>query len=192
MENRSDPIYTKTGDAGQTGLFDGTRVSKADPRVDAYGDVDELNAWLGFVRAHDPGADLDQLLAIIQRDLFALGATLADPRHRIAARVQKAAIDESHVTRLEQAIDAFTDEVPKLRRFILPGGSIAGASLHLARTVCRRAERVIVALSDMEGETVSTALIKYVNRLSDFLFVASRFANDNGAGDVLWSPGQNR
>jgi cob(I)alamin adenosyltransferase len=184
VENRSDPIYTKTGDAGQTGLFDGTRVSKADPRVDAYGDVDELNAWLGFVRAHDPGADLDQLLAIIQRDLFALGATLADPRHRIAARVQKTAIDESHVTRLEQAIDALTDEVPKLRRFILPGGSIAGASLHLARTVCRRAERRIVGLGP---DDVPAITVKYMNRLSDLLFAMARAANTRaGAPELEW------
>src|SRR5262245_22564566 len=145
---RSDPmkIYTKTGDTGETGLFDGTRVSKADARVEAYGAIDELNAWLGVIRSHQPGVDVDALLQDIQRDLFALGALLADPTHRIAPRVNKASIDADDVTRLEQAIDRLETTLPKLRRFILPGGSPAGARLHLARTICRRAERRIVAL----------------------------------------------
>jgi cob(I)alamin adenosyltransferase len=139
-------IYTKTGDTGETGLFDGTRVSKADPRVDAYGGVDELNAWLGVVRANGPGRDVDELLISIQRDLFALGSILADPAHKISARVNKATLGPAEVERLERAIDTFETDLPPLRRFILAGGSPAGAMLHLARTVCRRAERSIVAL----------------------------------------------
>jgi len=167
-------IYTKTGDSGETGLFDGTRVSKANPRVQAYGDVDELNAWLGVVRAHGVGADLDRVLTDIQRDLFAVGAVLADPSHRIAARVDKARLMPDDVTRLERAIDAFEAELPPLRRFILAGGSPAGASLHLSRTVCRRAERAVVAL----GLTAEEAfVITYINRLSDLLFVMARLVN---------------
>ena len=175
-------IYTKTGDRGETGLFDGTRVSKADARVEAYGDVDEVNAWLGLVRAQQPGPELDTLLDQIQRDLFALGSLLADPRHRIAARVEKAAIDEADVTRLEQAIDRLEATLPKLRRFILPGGSPAGAMLHLARTVCRRAERRIVALGAAEPVAIT-----YMNRLSDLLFVMARAANLRaGAAETEW------
>jgi cob(I)alamin adenosyltransferase len=144
-------IYTKTGDGGETGLFDGTRVSKADPRVEAYGDVDELNAWLGLVRSNGPGADVDALLAEIQRDLFALGAVLADPRHKIASRVEKAAIGNEDVTRLEAAIDAFENGVPALRRFILPAAARPARWLHLARTVCRRAERRMIAIGATAG-----------------------------------------
>jgi cob(I)alamin adenosyltransferase len=180
-------IYTKTGDAGETGLFDGTRVSKADPRVEAYGDVDEVNAWLGLVRAQLPGPEIDALLDRIQRDLFALGSVLADPRHRIAARVEKAAIDAGDVTRLEQAIDALEASLPKLRRFILPGGSPAGAMLHLARTVCRRAERRIVALSAAGQDGIEPVAITYMNRLSDLLFVMARAANQRaGASETEW------
>lgn len=180
-------IYTKTGDTGETGLFDGTRVSKADARVEAYGDVDEVNAWLGLVRAHQPGAELDGLLAQIQRDLFALGSVLADPRHRISARVDKAAVDAADVTRLEEAIDRLEATLPKLRRFILPGGSAAGAMLHLSRTVCRRAERRIVALAAVDQDGVQPIAITYMNRLSDLLFVMARAANHRaGAAETEW------
>jgi cob(I)alamin adenosyltransferase len=175
-------IYTKTGDAGETGLFDGTRVSKADPRVDAYGEVDELNAWLGVARALDQSAEIGDMLVQIQRDLFALGAQLADPRHKIAARVEKATLAEDHVSRLEQAIDHLEVSLPALRHFILAGGSPAGSSLHLARTVCRRAERRVVALGDADP-----VAIKYLNRLSDLLFVMARAVNTRaGVAEIEW------
>ena len=139
-------IYTRTGDAGQTSLFDGTRVSKSDPRVDAYGEVDELNAWLGFSRAQSLDPDLDEALIIIQKDLFALGAKLADPASRIASRVTKATVGDDDVARLEALIDKLEEELPPLSRFILAGGSKAGAALHVARAVCRRAERRMMLL----------------------------------------------
>ena len=177
-------IYTKTGDTGETGLFDGTRVSKADPRVEAYGEVDELNAWLGLIRAALSSPDLDAILTAIQRDLFALGAMLADPKHRIAARVEKAAIDAADVTRLERAIDTLEAELPPLRRFILPGGSAPGSMLHLARTVCRRAERRAVALG---ATAVDGVAITYINRLSDLLFVMARAVNARaGVSETEW------
>jgi cob(I)alamin adenosyltransferase len=176
-------IYTRTGDAGETSLFDGSRVSKADRRVDAYGDVDELNAWLGLVRANRLDADLDQPLVRIQQDLFALGAQLADPRDRIAERVRKASLGDADVERLEQLIDRLESEVPPLRRFILAGGSPAGAALHVARTVCRRAERRMVALTPMPD----AVLVKYVNRLSDLLFVIARVVNHRaGMPEIEW------
>jgi cob(I)alamin adenosyltransferase len=176
-------IYTRTGDAGETSLFDGSRVSKADRRVDAYGDVDELNAWLGLVRANRLDADLDQPLVRIQQDLFALGAQLADPRDRIAERVRKASLGDADVERLEQLIDRLESEVPPLRRFILAGGSPAGAALHVARTVCRRAERRMVALTP----TPEAVLVKYVNRLSDLLFVMARVVNHRaGTPEIEW------
>jgi cob(I)alamin adenosyltransferase len=168
-------IYTKTGDTGETSLFDGTRVGKADPRVDAYGEVDELNAWVGLVRANQPGADLDAMLDRIQRDLFALGARLADPRHKIAKRVEKASLAEDDVTRLEGWIDQIEATLPPLRRFVLAGGSPVGALLHVARVVCRRAERRVVAL-EQSGAADALALT-YINRLSDLLFVMARTAN---------------
>lgn len=167
-------IYTKTGDAGETSLFDNTRVSKADPRVDAYGEVDELNACLGAARAAGLDADVSTALEAIQKDLFALGARLADPSSRIAGRVTKAAITPADVERLEQTIDRFDAEVPPLRRFILPGGAPAGALLHLARTVCRRAERRVIGLG---ADAVEPILLVYLNRLSDLLFVMARAAN---------------
>ena len=170
-------IYTRTGDAGETSLFDGTRVAKSDPRVDAYGEVDELNAWLGLVRAARVDADLDAELVRIQRDLFALGAQLADPADRIADRVTKAALTAGDVERLERLIDRLEEELPPLRRFILAGGSTAGAALHVARTVCRRAERRIVALDP----AVDSLLLRYVNRLSDLLFVLARAVNHRAA-----------
>ncbi len=166
-------IYTRTGDAGETALFDNSRVSKADPRVDAYGEVDELNAWLGFVRASGIDADLDADLIRIQRDLFAVGAQLADPAERLADRVTKAFVADEDVERLERLIDRLEQELPPLTRFILPGGAAAGGALHVARTVCRRAERRIVGLTPVADEL----LIRYINRLSDLLFVLARVVN---------------
>jgi cob(I)alamin adenosyltransferase len=184
VENRPVPLYTKTGDAGETGLFDGTRVSKADARVEAYGAVDELNAWLGFCLSHRLGADLERKVAAIQRDLFALGSRLADPRHRIAARVDKVVLTDSDVKRLEGWIDALDVALPRLRRFILAGGAPAGALFHLARTVCRRAERRIVALG---SDSVDTVTLTYMNRLSDLLFVMARTANAQaGVPETEW------
>jgi cob(I)alamin adenosyltransferase len=167
-------LYTRTGDSGETSLFDGTRVKKNDPRVAAYGDVDELNAWLGFVRAAlDSGStEIADAILQIQRDLFALGAQLADPAERIADRVVKAAIGDNDVERLERLIDRFDGETPPLRRFILPGGTPGSAALHVARTVCRRAERAMVSL-DPPADPV---LLRYVNRLSDLLFAMARAA----------------
>jgi cob(I)alamin adenosyltransferase len=169
-------IYTRTGDAGETSLFDGTRVKKHDPRVDAYGEVDEINAWLGFARAAGLDPALDGEIVHLQRDLFALGAQLADPADRLAPRVTKAVLADSDVLRLEQLIDRLEAELPPLRRFILAGGTPAGAALHVTRTVCRRAERRIVALDP----PVDLVLIRYINRLSDLLFVLARVANHRG------------
>jgi cob(I)alamin adenosyltransferase len=176
-------IYTRTGDTGETALFDNTRVSKADPRVDAYGEVDELNAWLGAVRAAGVDTELDAALVHIQRDLFAVGAQLADPSERLAARVTKAFITDGDVERLERLIDQLEQELPPLTRFILAGGSPAGASLHVARTVCRRAERRIVALAPAPDPV----LVRYMNRLSDLLFVAARAVNHRaGRPETEW------
>ena len=171
-------IYTKTGDGGETSLFDGTRVLKSDARVATYGDIDELNAWLGLARSlltHE--AELAEMLVQIQRDLFALGARLADPSHRIADRVSKIEIGAADVVRLERWIDMLDSLLPPLRRFVLAGGSHAGAALHVARTVCRRAERSMVALRASDESAVESALVIYVNRLSDLLFVMARVAN---------------
>jgi cob(I)alamin adenosyltransferase len=176
-------IYTRTGDLGETGLFDGTRVSKADARVDAYGEVDELNAALGLARAAGVDAGMEGLLVQLQRDLHALGARLADPAHRIAARVEKATVDTELVARLERTIDELDAELPPLRRFILAGGVPAGAALHVARTVCRRAERRTVAL----GTEVDPVIVTYMNRLSDLLFVMARTVNHRaGAPETEW------
>ena len=180
-------IYTRTGDDGSTGLVTGARVGKDGLRVAAYGDVDETNACLGLARQHT-GADawLDAALARIQNELFDLGADLATP-----GEVEGALrILPEQVTRLEAEIDAMNAELAALTSFVLPGGSAAAAALHLARTVCRRAERQAVALA--RTETVSAVALAYLNRLSDHLFVASRRANANGAGDVLWRPGATR
>ena len=177
-------IYTKTGDAGETSLFDNTRVLKSDARVDAYGEVDEVNACLGTVRAAGVDADIAAALEEIQKDLFALGARLADPSARIADRVTKAAITAADIERLEQTIDRLEAELAPLRRFILPGGSRAGAALHLARTVCRRAERRVVALGAAQVEPV---VVVYLNRLSDLLFVMARAVNHrSGAPETEW------
>lgn len=190
--NQTVKIYTRTGDAGETGLFDGTRVSKADPRVAAYGEVDELNAWLGLARAslgegspNELGyADLAAMVEQIQRDLFALGARLADPAHKIAERVSKATVSSDEISRLENWIDQLEAALPPLRRFILAGGSPAGAAFHVARTVCRRAERSIVGLGD---HAVDGEVVVYVNRLSDLLFVLARTVNArSGAAELEW------
>jgi cob(I)alamin adenosyltransferase len=177
-------IYTRTGDGGETALFDGTRVQKSHVRVQAYGDVDELNAMLGVVRASGLADDLDEVISMVQRDLFALGARLADPAERIAPRVTKASVSEADIERLEGWIDRFEAELPPLRRFVLPGGSQPGAALHLARTVCRRAERHVVVLG---AEALGPAVVAYLNRLSDLLFVLARAANHRaGVGEVEW------
>lgn len=177
-------IYTKTGDSGETSLFDNSRVSKADVRVDAYGEVDELNAGLGAARAVLGAGELGDVLDAIQRDLFAIGARLADPSSRIAERATKAAVTDADIERLERQIDRLELELPPLRRFILPGGSQGGAMLHLARTVCRRAERRVVALG---AGAVEPVIVVYLNRLSDLLFVMARAANRRaGAAEVEW------
>ena len=176
-------IYTRTGDTGDTSLFDGTRVRKSEPRVEAYGDVDELNACLGLARASGADHEIADELILLQRDLFALGAQLADPGEKIAARVTKAALGDDDVARLEQLIDRYEAELPALRRFILAGGSPAGAALHVARAVCRRAERRMVALD----HAVDAVLVRYVNRLSDLLFVLARAVNHrSGAVETEW------
>ena len=176
-------IYTRTGDTGETSLFDGTRVGKHDPRVDAYGEVDEASAWLGLARASNLDPALGDAIVHIQRDLFALGAQLADPADKMADRVTKAIVSDADVARLEQLIDRLDAELPPLRRFILAGGTPGGAALHVARTVCRRAERRIVALQP----PVDPVLVRYVNRLSDLLFVMARVANHRGGvPEVEW------
>jgi cob(I)alamin adenosyltransferase len=178
-------IYTRTGDAGDTALLGGARVPKDDLRVAAYGDVDELNALLGAVLAHEPGPDAAAVLLEAQRDLFALGAQLADPTRAVTARRDKAALTEAHVERLERAIDAAQERVPPLTAFILPGGAPAGALLHLARTVCRRAERALVTLH--RAQPLDAVLLAYVNRLSDLLFVLARGVNHaQGRGEERW------
>jgi len=177
-------IYTRTGDDGETSLFGGRRVSKSDLRVDACGEVDELSAAIGVAMASGLPPDLADMLQAIARDLFALGARLADPDRKVAPRVDKIAVGQAEVGRLERWIDRFEAETPPLRRFILPGGSPAGAALHLARTVCRRAERRIAALGPDE---VDGDLRAYVNRLSDFLFVAARAVNHRaGVPELEW------
>jgi cob(I)alamin adenosyltransferase len=167
-------IYTKTGDSGDTSLFDGTRVRKTDPRVVAYGDVDELQACIGVARAARLPQDLDEICLSLQRDLFALGARLADPAHRIAKRVEKIVINEDSVARLEGWIDQLDTEIPPLRHFILSDGCQGGALLHFARTVCRRAERSVLLLGT---DGVEPVVVIYINRLSDLLFTMARAAN---------------
>jgi cob(I)alamin adenosyltransferase len=177
-------IYTKTGDGGDTSLFDNTRVSKADARVDAYGEVDELNAVIGAALAVCTEHDLADALGAIQRELFAIGARLADPSSRIANRVTKAVVTDEDIARLEKTIDRLEEELPPLRKFILPGGSPAGAQLHVARTVCRRAERRVIGLGPGSVEPI---VIVYLNRLSDLLFVMARVANRRaGVSETEW------
>lgn len=177
-------LYTRTGDRGETSLFDGTRVSKADPRVAAYGDVDEVNAWLGFVRASGVDPDVDEVLAAIQRDLMAAGARLADPQHHIAPRVTKARFDDEAPARLESWIDRFDAEVPPLRHFVLSGGGLPGSGLHVARVVCRRAERQVTSLGRDAGHD---EVLVYLNRLSDLLFALARAVNHRaGRAEEEW------
>ncbi|NUS70293.1 MAG: cob(I)yrinic acid a,c-diamide adenosyltransferase [Ensifer adhaerens] len=186
-------IYTRTGDNGTTGLVSGPRRLKSDLRVDAYGAVDETNAFVGLARQHTAGnVDLDAALMRIQNDLFDLGADLATPDTGEPPQYEPLRIVAAQVTWLETEIDRLNSELDPLRSFVLPAGSPASAALHVARTVARRAERQVVALAQIEGEVVSTEAIAYINRLSDFLFVAARFANDKGQADVLWIPGKNR
>jgi cob(I)alamin adenosyltransferase len=184
-------IYTRTGDDGTTSLGSGARRKKYDLRVAAYGTLDEVNAVLGIVRLHTAGdVALDPALARIQNDLFDVEADLClSEKGPGGARLT---VTDAQVNWIEGEIDRLNDGLEPLRSFILPGGSAAAAYLHLARTVCRRAERIMVELRDQAGEIVTDASLKYVNRLSDFLFVAGRHANDKGARDVLWAPGQNR
>ena len=186
-------IYTRTGDNGDTALGTGERRPKFDLRVEAYGTVDETNATLGMARLHtsaDP--NLDAMLARIQNDLFDLGADLCTPDKGEKLAYEPLRIIQTQVDRLEKEIDELNASLAPLRSFVLPGGAPAAAALHLSRTISRRAERLMVALSRTEGEVVSAPALQYVNRLSDFLFVASRFANLNAGGDVLWTPGKNR
>jgi cob(I)alamin adenosyltransferase len=184
-------IYTRTGDDGTTALGSGERRPKYDLRVAAYGTVDETNAAIGVVRLHLGDArELDAMLGRIQNDLFDLGADLAVPERE--GKAERLRLLASQVERLEHDIDSLNAGLAPLTSFVLPGGSAAAAHLHLARTICRRAERAIVELAARPDEPVTDAAIHYMNRLSDFLFVASRATNNNGAGDVLWVPGQNR
>lgn len=179
-------IYTKTGDAGQTGLFGGGRVSKDDPRVEAYGDVDELNAFLGLARAAEMMPRIDEVLVPIQRDLFSIGALLSTPDlQKMHDHLAKAQVDESRITELELAIDACDKELEPLKAFIVPGGTPKAAALHVARTVCRRAERRVIHLQ-REVE-IPQIVVVYLNRLSDLLFTLARVANNRaGAGEVTW------
>jgi cob(I)alamin adenosyltransferase len=186
-------IYTRTGDDGTTALGNGERRRKSDLRVAAYGTVDETNAAIGLVRLHT--ADdlrLDAMLARIQNDLFDLGADLCSPDKGKGPGGERLSIVAPQTERLEREIDALNAELAPLRSFVLPGGTAIAAHLHVARTVCRRAERLMIALADAPDESVSSPARAYINRLSDFLFVASRYCNDKGGRDVLWIPGQNR
>lgn len=183
-------IYTKAGDAGETGLGDGRRVAKDHPRVAAYGEVDELNAVLGLLVAHCPGAAEGELVRSIQNDLFDVGADLCVPPAEGEQPGQCLRVTAAQSERLEKAIDRLNEPMEPLRSFVLPGGTPAAAWLHLARTVCRRAERAAVTLS--RSESVNPRVLVYLNRLSDLLFVMARSANDGGKADVLWVPGQSR
>lgn len=178
-------IYTRTGDKGDTGLFGGGRVSKTHPRVEAYGDVDELNATLGLARAIELMPRIDEVLVPLQRDLFAIGALLATPdREKMKRQLEKASIDERRISELERAIDDGDRELEPLKSFIVPGGTPKAAALHVARTVCRRAERRVIALAD---EEIPPIVVIYLNRLSDLLFTLARVANRRaGTGEVTW------
>lgn len=185
-------IYTKTGDDGTTGLVTGGRVDKDDLRVEAFGSVDEVNAAIGLARSRLGNDDIvmDEMLARVQNDLFDLGADLATPitENEVSSKVLR--IQSDQVSRIECEIDQLNKDLSPLTSFILPGGTTGGAELHLARTICRRAERVIVTFG--KHDKINKAAQLYINRLSDFLFVASRYMNDGGQSDVLWVPGQNR
>jgi cob(I)alamin adenosyltransferase len=188
-------IYTRTGDDGRTALGTGERRAKCDLRIEAYGTIDEANSAIGLARLETSSdatcARIDAMLLCVQNDLFDLGADLCMPPSAPAV-TEPLRIVQSQVDRLEREIDELNAELKPLRSFVLPGGSRASAALHLARAVTRRAERVLVALMDTPGEEVGAPAIKYVNRLSDFLFVAARYMNRKGEADILWVPGQNR
>src|ERR1700752_1906184 len=187
-------IYTGAGDDGTTALGTGERRKKYDLRIEAYGTLDEVNAVIGVARPHMAGDPaLDAVLSRIQNDLFDVEADLCMPSEQgKGPGGARLTVTDAQVTWIEDEIDRLNAHLTPLKSFTLPGGSPAAASLHLARTVCRRAERIMVELNDQPGETVTPSALKYVNRLSDFLFVAGRHANDKGASDVLWQPGQNR
>jgi len=190
---RLNKIYTRTGDDGSTGLASGDRRPKYDLRIEAYGTVDETNAVIGLARLHTAAMPaLDGMLMRIQNDCFDLGADLATPDTGETPEYEPLRIVDAQVTRIEADIDTLNADLEPLRSFVLPGGSEAAAHLHLARTVARRAERLMVELSDREGEIVNPAAIRFINRLSDFFFVAARWVNDQGRADVLWVPGKNR
>ncbi len=186
-------IYTRTGDKGDTSLASQRRVRKTDPRVEAYGTVDETNACVGLARLHTQGdAALDPILERIQNELFDLGADLSTPAGDLEPGAPALRITEGQVTRLETELDRLNADLTPLSSFVLPGGSACAAALHQARTVCRRAERAAVALADIPGEEVSGPALRYLNRLSDLLFTAARWANEKGQTDVLWRPGATR
>ncbi len=187
-------IYTRTGDNGTTGLTSGPRRPKSDLRVAAYGTVDETNACVGLARLHAATEDalVDAMLGRISNDLFDLGADLSTPETDKPLAFEPLRIVQAQVDRIEAEIDELNADLAPLRSFVLPGGTPAATHLHLARTVSRRAERLMTELAAIEGETVAAPALKYINRLSDFLFVASRYLNAKAAGDVLWVPGQNR
>ena len=186
-------IYTRTGDDGTTALGTGERRKKHDLRIAAYGTVDELNACLGIARLHaKDAAQVDAMLARIQNDLFDVGADLCTPGQGKGPGGAHLTVTDKQVAWLETEIDRLNAELAPLRSFVLPGGSPTAAYLHLARTICRRAERLTAELKDKAGESVTPEVLKYLNRLSDYLFVASRYANGKGSGDVLWKPGENR
>jgi cob(I)alamin adenosyltransferase len=187
-------IYTKTGDGGTTALGTGERRLKYDLRIEAYGTVDEANACIGLARLHTSVShpEADAMLLRIQNDMFDLGADLATPETEEAPAYEPLRIISSQVERIENDIDTLNAKLSSLRSFILPGGSPAAAALHLARTVTRRAERLVVELGEKPGEHVNPEALKYLNRVSDFLFVAARAVNDDGSKDVLWVPGENR
>ena len=186
-------IYTRTGDDGTTALGNGQRIAKHALRVASYGTVDEANAHIGVARLGTRGqGELDEMLSRIQNDLFDLGADLCVPDTGEKLEYEPLRMTKAQVERVESDIDRLNGDLSPLRSFILPGGTDTAAHLHVARTVCRRAERLIVELAGYEDEAVSDAALQYINRLSDFLFVAARHANAKGEGDVLWVPGQNR
>lgn len=185
-------IYTKTGDDGTTALGTGERRLKYDIRVDAYGTVDEANSTIGVALQHVTNDAIKAMLIRIQNDLFDLGADLATPEGDEPPAYEPLRVTEAQVTRIEKDIDTLNADLEPLRSFVLPGGTPAAAALHVSRTVARRAERLVVELAEQPGEHVNKAAIQYLNRASDFLFVAARHVNDHGKGDILWVPGENR
>ena len=187
---RLDRIYTKSGDGGTTGLGDGSRVAKHDVRIDAYGTVDELSSVIGLALADGVPESAAELLVSIQNDLFDVGADLCVPHAEDYGKHTPLRLTEKYTSALENAIDEINEPIVPLKTFVLPGGSKAAAWFHLARTVCRRAERITCQLVELEPEKVNAEVVRYLNRLSDLLFVMSRAVNDNGKLDTLWKPGQ--